>query len=148
MTVTLPPTDETATCTRCGRELPVSAFYLRREPRSKMGRQSWCKTCQNERINAYRRTQAPEHRAALRRASQLRLYGLTPETFDAMLTEQNGRCAICRNEPDARGLVVDHCHATGRVRGLLCVPCNVGLGNFAENEAIMRSAIEYLAPDR
>ena len=55
-------------------------------------------------------------------------YGISAEDFDAMLTEQNGCCAICGNKDDGRRLHVDHCHTTGKVRGLLCSPCNTKLG--------------------
>lgn len=68
-------------------------------------------------------------------------YGVTPEQFEAMLTEQGGGCKICRAiEP----LSVDHCHAKGDVRGLLCRRCNSGLGMFRDNPDFLRAAIEYL----
>jgi len=55
-------------------------------------------------------------------------YGLEPGQYDALLSSQGGRCAICGNKPVKRRLAVDHDHITGRVRGLLCMRCNRALG--------------------
>ena len=54
-------------------------------------------------------------------------YGLTPEEYQSILTRQNGACAICQRHPRKRRLAVDHDHADGHVRGLLCDRCNRGL---------------------
>lgn len=69
------------------------------------------------------------------------------EQYDEMFEKQGGRCAICETEkPNGYGkrLAVDHCHDTGRVRGLLCGNCNHGLGKFGHDPARMRVAITYL----
>lgn len=73
-----------------------------------------------ERIKRWR-----EQNPRARVKERLAKYGLTPDEYDAMVEEQDGRCAICGEQ---RKLSVDHCHETGRVRGLLCVPCNGWLG--------------------
>lgn len=83
------------------------------------------------------------------RANQLRIkYQMTPAEYDARNEAQQGLCAICGNEPTGRGkhgrLFVDHCHATGRVRGLLCGLCNAALGAFGDDPALLVRAIEYL----
>lgn len=70
-------------------------------------------------------------------------YGITPADYARMLAEQHGGCAICRHCPD-RTLHVDHCHATGKVRGLLCGRCNVALGMVGESSVRLRQAIDYL----
>lgn len=59
-----------------------------------------------------------------------------------MRTAQNGRCLICGE--GSRRLEIDHCHTTGRVRGLLCIYCNTGLGRFKDNPALLARAIAYL----
>lgn len=73
----------------------------------------------------------------------LSTYGLTPEQYQAMLQSQGGRCKICGRTEKTR-LAVDHCHKTGKVRGLLCTKCNSALGLFGDNVAIFQSAINYL----
>jgi hypothetical protein len=70
-----------------------------------------------------------------------RRYNVTPEDVARMRTEQSDRCAICGDpSPDC----VDHCHATKRVRGLLCRRCNAGLGQFRDRPEILHAAIAYL----
>jgi len=72
---------------------------------------------------------------------------MTFEDYERILTEQNGACSICGTDQPGVGrlrLVVDHCHATGRVRGLLCSNCNAGLGYFRDNPSLLASAISYL----
>lgn len=79
-------------------------------------------------------------------------YGLTPEAVDRMVTEQSGRCAICKAAfVDVAAdrfrwspFAIDHCHKTGKVRGLLCHKCNKGLGLFADDRIRLRAAIGYL----
>lgn len=75
-----------------------------------------------------------------------RLYGLTPEQYTAFLEAQDHRCAICRtDEPKGKGTWhVDHDHATGRTRGLLCNSCNLALGHFADDTGRLEAAIAYL----
>jgi hypothetical protein len=58
-----------------------------------------------------------------------------------MFDEQDGKCLICQ---EAVTLVVDHCHTTGQIRGLLCNPCNTSLGHFKDDVKRLQRAIEYL----
>lgn len=70
-------------------------------------------------------------------------YGITLEQYNAMLAAQNDVCAICGTPPmEKRRLVVDHCHRSGRVRALLCGPCNTQLGSY---EKLRDQASAYLA---
>jgi hypothetical protein len=75
-----------------------------------------------------------------------RKYGITTSDYEALITEQDGLCAICR-EPCVTGkrLSVDHDHKTGQIRGLLCYQCNVGLGNFKDRKELLESAVRYLS---
>ena len=71
-------------------------------------------------------------------------YGITEETYEKMLKDQDHCCAICKEKPK-KHLAVDHCHETGKIRGLLCMNCNKGLGMFKDDENRMNKAIQYLA---
>ncbi len=79
------------------------------------------------------------------RKSNLKLnYGVSIEDYEKMFQSQLGKCAICGNPSGKRHFDVDHNHSTGRVRGLLCLRCNIGLGAFKENETSLMCAISYL----
>jgi hypothetical protein len=80
-------------------------------------------------------------------------YGITHDEYDQRLADQGGRCAICGGT-DPRGrkggelFAVDHDHETGAVRGLLCIPCNSGLGQFGDDPDTMLSAATYVMQTR
>lgn len=84
----------------------------------------------------------PEQYRARNRKHRIRSYGLTLDQYDAMLTAQNGCCLIC--EQRMTRPAIDHCHTTGKVRGLLCGPCNRALGLFRESPRILRRAAAYV----
>lgn len=77
-------------------------------------------------------------------------YGLSWEQYEQMYNDQQGRCKICKNyaelwpEKRSHGLYVDHCHSTGKIRGLLCHYCNLGLGHFKDNPEFLLEAERYL----
>lgn len=82
-----------------------------------------------------------------RRANLKRYYGMTPADYDARLEEQGGVCAICKTAtPGAKRkhFMVDHCHETRTIRGLLCTHCNLGLGKFGDNIEGLERALAYL----
>lgn len=77
-----------------------------------------------------------------------RKYGLTLESYDALVESQKGVCAICQEPCSIQArLSVDHCHDTGKVRGLLCALCNRGLGHFLDSPLRLKAAISYLLKD-
>ena len=79
------------------------------------------------------------------RKRKLRKYGLTLETYEKMLFEQNGLCAICKRENQVlHDWHIDHDHKTGIVRGILCHHCNLLLGNARDTASILLSAVQYL----
>jgi hypothetical protein len=82
--------------------------------------------------------------------NNLKKYGITPEDYSLLLERQEGKCKICKSSESHRttatnqNLFVDHCHTTGKVRGLLCHHCNVGLGHFKDSTELLEQAKEYL----
>lgn len=75
-----------------------------------------------------------------------REYNLTVEQYNQLVEDQQHMCFICEVHEDTlkRKLAVDHCHKTGKIRGLLCFHCNTGLGHFRDNEKLLTKAIKYL----
>lgn len=82
-------------------------------------------------------------RGATRDQKLTKKYGLSREGYRALFAQQEGRCAICGDRPEV--LNVDHCHSTGRVRGLLCTPCNLGIGYFRDSPSALGRAVDYLS---
>lgn len=123
---------QTGVCSICG---PV-----RIRVRRGRGHQCWTLRLQERRVRT--RKASPD----VQRASRLRQkYGITAEDYDRMLDTQGGVCAICGGaEPTGRRLAVDHDHATGVVRQLLCKPCNVSIGSMGEDVDRLRAAIAYI----
>ena len=82
--------------------------------------------------------------------SYIKKYGISLEEYEKLLKEQNNSCKICQVSVEGlqnkryKCLVVDHCHATGKIRGLLCNTCNRGIGLLKENVEILQNAIMYL----
>lgn len=85
------------------------------------------------------RTVGPNH--------TLPVHGLKRFEYEEMLFKQKGGCAICKQAPGLKKLAVDHCHSTGKIRGLLCTSCNISLGGFKDNVNYLTRAIEYLSKD-
>lgn len=79
-------------------------------------------------------------------------YGITPEKYNEMLENQGGVCAICKTKPQfdtrKKRLSIDHCHTTGKVRGLLCDACNRGIGMLKDDTSVLMNAINYLNSSR
>jgi hypothetical protein len=80
---------------------------------------------------------------------QCKKYGISVEEYDAIKNEQGGLCAICGGFPQRTNkrinrLCIDHDHKTGKVRGLICYNCNVGLGQFEDDIDRLSAAISYL----
>lgn len=77
-------------------------------------------------------------------------YGLSEEEFKLLEQTQQGVCAIC-GQPETvsrlKRLSVDHCHKTGKIRGLLCSNCNNGIGRFKDSAILLRKAAEYIEPE-
>ncbi len=133
-------------CCVCKEIKPITAFTIRKSGR--VGEViPQCKQCRVEKRKVLRK-ENPEHFLAIERKSKFkRNYGITLEQYEEMLAKQNGKCAICEaSSPSNRTkyFSVDHCHTTGKVRGLLCTKCNRGLGFFNDDDKRLSTAIKYL----
>ena len=115
----------------CDVEYPVSEFYSETNDNSRGKRRvrlrTYCKGC----TVVWHRN----HRFKKK-------YGITVDEYDDMLARQHGACAIC-GDPKEK-LHIDHSHETGKVRGLLCMPCNTALGFFRDDPALLDSASIYI----
>lgn len=101
-----------------------------------------------DRLNAYNKEyyhKTPRCRKKIAESQRKRIYGLAEGEFDRLKELQLGVCAICKKAPTkGKSLHVDHDHKTGKVRGLLCPLCNVGLGSLQDSEEILVAALAYL----
>lgn len=95
---------------------------------------------------AYRKANSAKRKVQMRKWRLMKVFGLSSEEFDVMLVNQCGVCAICKtSEPTGAGTWhIDHCHSTGKIRGLLCSKCNHVLGLVNDDPQILLSAINYL----
>lgn len=138
---------ETKICSKCNVEKSISKFSASKFYRD--GFRGQCKSCRAAYTNSYKiRTgykskrykyayNPVKNRIALRRLR----YGLNSDEYEQLKLMQGNSCALCSRP---KKLVVDHCHDTKRVRGLLCNRCNVGLGWFGDNIAGLRRALQYV----
>ncbi len=96
-----------------------------------------------ESVLARSRRYRATHKEKLRAYERQRRYGLSDADYEAMLARQGGVCGSCKRKPERR-LQTDHCHSTGRVRGLLCLNCNSMLGMANDDPDRLQAGIEYL----
>lgn len=145
-------------CSSCGETKSLEEFNVRqgrcrlcwnkaaRDRRANMGEFDRVAYRERERQRArrYREAMTPAQRQRRRewhQALQLRRYGLTKADYDTLVDRQGGVCAACLSK---RVLVVDHCHGSGSVRGLLCNPCNLVLGHVADDVVVLRRLADYV----
>lgn len=157
-------------CYKCSETKPLEEFA--KDKRKKSGRSYICKVCKNIIWQKYYHNNREEYtRRRLKRYYENRenrllrnresykknrkklilkskmygikaRYGISYEQYLGMVKERNGICDICGNSE--RILSIDHCHKTGKIRGLLCFRCNTALGSLDDNIDILASAISYL----
>lgn len=129
-------------CKLCNEDKTINNFYQFHDKWSdKDYYSSRCKPChQKHRVES---STTPRNR----KNEKLKLrYGITYEIWESIRESENFSCMICgiTEEEIGKRLDVDHCHSSGKVRGILCNPCNVTLGHAKDNIDILTSAIEYL----
>lgn len=136
---------------------PLSKFY--NDKGHKDGKMAICKHCKSKKVYEWRaknpqiynalavswRQKNPEKQHA---TDIKRIYGLSIEKYNEMLTIQSCKCAICEKQHDPsvkRGrLYVDHCHKSGETRALLCGACNSAIGYFKDDIELLKKAIAYI----
>lgn len=108
----------------------------------KHNRANLCKMCDNERAKYYNRDEKKRLNTYYKKN-----YNISYQEVQEMIEEQNYRCKICdktEGETKLTKFVIDHCHTTGEVRGILCGKCNTALGHLEDDVARLARAIEYL----
>lgn len=131
-------------CPRCKVRKDLSEF------RNNGLKHTYCRVCQNEYNQAWYYKNRERGKIWRKNGHLRRMYGITLDDYNKLLTQQNNVCAIClgtfsgTNQHGAKKLAVDHCHETKKVRGLLCENCNRGIGMFKHNTELLTSAITYL----
>lgn len=126
-------TNSTKVCRGCQLDKPLTDFH--RDATISSGYKARCRVC----VSGPRKKRHNPRRD--RELKLIRRYGITIAEYNEMYVQQLGRCKICLKNAK---LVVDHCHQTGRVRGLLCDQCNTALGLFKDSKQSLESAISYL----
>jgi len=159
-------------CHICGERKPLDDFY--RSAGMRDGHRNDCKVCNlaakkkrydadpataiarvkrwqqanSERLNAYHREYRarPEVKRQQRDAYYRRQYGTTADEVDEIVELQGGRCLICKGELPERlaSRHLDHDHTTGRIRGVLCIDCNHGIGKLKDSPDLLLRAVVYL----
>ena len=128
-------------CPKCDTVKSAGDFYRK----AAGGLSAYCKECTKEGVAQWQKEHPEQFRLNQRRSVLKRRYGLTEDDITRMLSEQKGRCPICRTPITADNLNVDHDHSDGRVRGLLCDRCNRTIGLLKDDAAVVRSAIRYVS---
>jgi len=128
------------TCSKCKIEKPISDFHNVKS--GKFGKHHYCKGCMSaQRKQAYNYNNSFNRRL---RSS----YNLTFDELMSIYNAKDKKCKICGDVYEKvskhGGLHIDHCHSSGKVRGLLCAKCNMLLGVSRDNVVILQSAIDYL----
>lgn len=157
-------------CPKC--KLNKNSSEFSKDSHKKDGRCSWCKECiKNKKLknhikekiyrdNYYQSNKErlllwqkerniinPEKRRNVYRRASLKLkYGITQDEYNKLFEEQNGCCAICGKHQSEfkKALHIDHNHKTGKVRGLLCFNCNMGIGRLQDSKELLLKAVDYL----
>lgn len=131
-------------CNVCKETKELNQFHKNKNNSS--GLTSACKHCRNR-----LRRESPVAKAYTqsywKNADLLRKYRITQEQYNTLKLQQDNKCKICNTDSSQldRNLAVDHCHITGRIRGLLCHHCNMALGLLKDSPDLLKIAVTYLS---
>lgn len=140
--IKLTGTDNKIQCVKCKHYKEASNEFFSPSLKMTRGFDSWCRECKNQKQREYNSSNKTN-----KRNKDLKwMYGITHEDYELMLAKQDFKCAICSSTEPKRGrhFFVDHDHKTGQVRGLLCCPCNMGIGQLQDNPDFLRAGANYL----
>lgn len=133
-------------CPRCKTTKPTSDFG--RNVSKSDGLSSYCSKCVREYSARWKNKNRDQTRRTDKYCQAKLKYGLSKDQYDGLIQKQGSKCAICLCELDpfdgTTNTHIDHCHESGKVRGILCRACNVALGGFRDNIDALRRAISYL----
>lgn len=129
------------TCKKCDMQLALNEQNFRIRPFDKRWERD-CRICTRKQRVLYAKNYRAKHPKKVTGAKLKCTYGITIEQYETKLTQQDGVCAICskENNPPER-LSVDHCHATGMVRDLLCRKCNMEVGVYEKNHKRLKAYV-------
>lgn len=113
-------------CNKCNIEKTEDQYFNNNSTKDKLS--NLCKECDKTKSKEFR----------------INKYGLTIIEHLDLLKNQDYKCAICGDKDDWKSLNIDHCHSSGKVRGLLCTKCNTGLGMFNDKTELLLLAATYL----
>jgi hypothetical protein len=141
---------QTKICRVCGIRKNFNEYFKSKNKKDGIGYR--CKPCDNLAKKQWMTNNPEKCRKGQRREVLKRKYGLTENDYLTMLDKQKGVCAICNATESSNktsgnwaSLAVDHCHTTGKIRGLLCNRCNRSLGFFEDSLDLLLKAMIYLS---
>lgn len=110
-----------------------------------------CSDCGKIHLSTYKTSKCKNCLRRYNKDFNLKLdFGISLEQYEDILIDQLGVCAICNKKEPVKNkrLAVDHCHTSGKIRGLLCSNCNLALGHFKDNVQFLANAISYLESNK
>jgi glutaredoxin len=132
-------------CPRCLKEKNRDEDFFKRSGKKGHLPRAWCKQCEQELRTLYLEKHPENKKRWMQNGQRRYKYGLEPDEYERLLTQSNHSCFICKQQ---RKLCVDHDHLTGKIRGLLCVPCNTALAQFGDSVEGLQRAITYIEGGR
>ncbi len=125
-------------CCNCKEEKSILEFH--KDKQSYYGFSKICKICAKIKSSLRYINNKDTHR----HFNLLKKFGISLDEYNIRLKEQSGKCMICCGKDNDKNMPVDHCHKTGKIRGILCSKCNLALGLFGDDINKLKSAIKYL----
>jgi hypothetical protein len=130
-------------CACCKKIKPTEMFYVcRKKKTGRLNYSTQCKECLNGKGKIYVLKNKPVRYRANRKWYYKKYYGMTPEEVLAKKQAADFKCEICQKKKKI--IHIDHCHATGLIRGLLCFKCNGAIGKFEDDPSLIQMAMNYL----